>query len=251
MADYEEQRKWLKAYWDKLAEVKTDQQLRKPYPELAQPVPENAVVMELPAVDERLAPDVGLYDVIAGRRSHRKFSTTGLSLAELAWLLWSTQGVRSVPDSRVATLRTVPSGGARHTFEAYMAVGNVDGLEPGLYRYLALKHQLCQLRTDANIMEQAKEACNGQRWVANSAVAFFWTTIPYRAEWRYAMVAHKMIAIDAGHVGQNLYLACGAIGCGTCAIGAYDQDKADALLGVDGTDEFTVYTAPVGKVPEE
>jgi len=58
---------------------------------------------------------------------------------------------------------------------------------------------------------------------------------------------HKVIAIDAGHVGQNLYLACESLGAGTCAIGAYDQDACDRLLGVDGKEEFTVYLAPVGK----
>jgi SagB-type dehydrogenase family enzyme len=67
-------------------------------------------------------------------------------------------------------------------------------------------------------------------------------------EWRYGLAAHKVIALDAGHVCQNLYLACEAIGAGTCAIGAYDQDALDALLEVDGRDEFAVYLAPVGKI---
>jgi nitroreductase len=57
-----------------------------------------------------------------------------------------------------------------------------------------------------------------------------------------------VIALDAGHVCQNLYLACEAVGVGTCAIAAYRQDLMDELLGVDGDEEFTVYLAPVGKV---
>jgi SagB-type dehydrogenase family enzyme len=67
-------------------------------------------------------------------------------------------------------------------------------------------------------------------------------------EWRYGLAAHKVIAIDAGHVCQNLYLACEAIGAGTCAIAAYDQEAMDDLVGLDGKDEFTIYLAPVGKV---
>jgi nitroreductase len=59
---------------------------------------------------------------------------------------------------------------------------------------------------------------------------------------------HKLIALDAGHVCQNLYLAVEAIGAGTCAIDAYDQDKMDALLGVDGKDGFAIHVAPVGKI---
>jgi SagB-type dehydrogenase family enzyme len=67
-------------------------------------------------------------------------------------------------------------------------------------------------------------------------------------EWRYGLTAHKVIAIDAGHVGQNLYLACQAVGAGTCAIAAYDQEAMDGLLRLDGQEEFTIYLASVGKV---
>jgi nitroreductase len=58
----------------------------------------------------------------------------------------------------------------------------------------------------------------------------------------------KVIAQDAGHLCQNLYLAATAIGAGACAIGAYDQAGMDAVLEVDGQDEFTIYVATVGKV---
>ena len=67
-------------------------------------------------------------------------------------------------------------------------------------------------------------------------------------EWRYTFLSPKIIALDAGHLCQNLYLASESIGVGTCALGAYDQLKMDALLGVDGEDEFAIYVAPVGKI---
>ena len=73
-----------------------------------------------------------------------------------------------------------------------------------------------------------------------------WSCIPYRGEWRYTVRAHKVMLVDVGHVGQNLYLACEAMGLGTCAIGAYDQLKTDAFLRLDGHDEFVLYLAPVG-----
>ena len=92
------------------------------------------------------------------------------------------------------------------------------------------------------------QAAFEQRFVARGAVTFLWTTIPERMEWRYADASYKVIALDVGHVCQNLYLACEAIGAGTCAIAAYDQEVSDALLGVDGESEFTLYMAPVGKV---
>jgi SagB-type dehydrogenase family enzyme len=96
-------------------------------------------------------------------------------------------------------------------------------------------------------VEGIGEALLGQKWAEKSAAVFAWTAIPARMEWRYAEAAYKVIAVDAGHVGQNLYLACECVGAGTCAIGAYSQDGMDRLLGVDGEEEFTVYIAPVGK----
>ena len=78
-------------------------------------------------------------------------------------------------------------------------------------------------------------------------VIFLWSVIPYRTEWRYAYESDKVIAIDAGHLCQNLYFACEALDCGTCAVGAYDQKTLDSALGLDGTDEFVIYCAPVGK----
>ena len=71
--------------------------------------------------------------------------------------------------------------------------------------------------------------------------------LPYRMEWRYGIAAHKVIALDAGHVCQNLYLACEAIGAGTCAIAAYDQEVIDELLRIDGENELTIYLASVGR----
>jgi SagB-type dehydrogenase family enzyme len=169
-----------------------------------------------------------------------------LTLAELSALLWATQGVRQVlgPDS---ALRTVPSAGARHALETYLAISRVEGLPAGLYRYLPFDGQLVQLRQDEQIGRKAAIACFGQGFIAAAAATFFWTAVPARMEWRYDLAAHKVIAIDAGHVCQNLYLACQTIGAGACAIAAYDQQACDELLGVDGEEEFTIYLAPVGK----
>ena len=57
--------------------------------------------------------------------------------------------------------------------------------------------------------------------------------------------------IDIGHVGENLYLACTALGLGTCGIGAYDQTLCDTMFELDGEDEFIIYTEPVGTVSEK
>jgi SagB-type dehydrogenase family enzyme len=210
-----------------------------------------ALLFDLVAPEAFTVGKMPLIEAVRRRRSRRTYTTEPLSLEELSFLLWATQGVREVEQNKVYTLRTVPSGGARHPFETYLLLYRVTGFEPGLYRYLALEHKLCLLRLDAGLAEEVGVACNNQLFVGKGAATFVWTVFPYRTEWRYAFLSPKIIAQDAGHLCQNLYLACEAIGAGTCGIDAYDQAKLDAVLGVDGRDEYAVYAAPVGKVEPE
>ncbi len=222
---------------------KTDQNRGIPPPPLQKSVPENALIVNL---SKEYMPEFDLSKAIAQRRSRRSFNKEPLSLDELSFLLWSTQGIRKVLD-RGHAFRTVPSAGCRHAFETYLAVFNVKGLEKGIYRYLPLTHQLLFISQKDDLESKISIATFGQEFSGKSAVTVIWTAIPYRMEWRYGEASYKVIALDAGHVCQNLYLACEAIGCGTCAIAAYNQELMDSLLEVDGEDEFTVYVAPVGK----
>lgn len=96
--------------------------------------------------------------------------------------------------------------------------------------------------------EHLAEGCRNQNYFKGAAVAFIWTAVPYRTSWRYGELSAKIIAQDSGHMCQNLYLAATSIGAGTCGMSAYFQDKMDKLVGADGTREFVVYVAPVGKI---
>jgi SagB-type dehydrogenase family enzyme len=194
-------------------------------------------------------PPLPLTAAIARRESRRRYLASPLTLEELAYLLWATQGVRRRLD-RGHALRTVPSAGCRHALETYLCVLHVQGLAQGLYRYLPLEHQLVLEHSDEALAARIVRAAFNQPSPGEAAVTFLWTAIPYRMEWRYGLASHKVIALDAGHVCQNLYLACEAVGAGTCAIAAYDQEAMDALLGLDGEEEFTIYLASVGKVAD-
>ncbi len=216
-------------------------------PPIQKPVPSDSRVIPLPNRAIWSIPSFDLQNAIANRESHRRFNSASLTLDELAFLLWATQGVRQELHE-AAVLRTVPSAGCRHPFETYLAVLRVDSLEQGLYRYLPLEHSLVFERAVENLSACLTAATRGQSFTGQAAVTFIWSAIPERTEWRYAEASYKVIALDAGHVCQNLYLACEAIGAGTCAIAAYNQTLIDNLLGVDGDEEFGVYIAPVGKV---
>lgn len=227
---------------------KTDQNKGIECPPIEKPYAEDALTVKL------LKPDSwnniskqDLFSAIARRSSRRDYTNKPLTLEEVSFLFWVTQGVRGVPFSGHA-LRTVPSAGCRHALETYLIALNVEGLKEGIYRYLPLSHQLLFEFDSQNLRRAIIEATLGQSFAGKSAATFVWSAIPYRMEWRYGLAAYKVIALDAGHVCQNLYLACEAIGAGTCAIAAYDQDAIDTLLRLDGEEEFAVYLAPVGKI---
>lgn len=219
-------------------------------PPVQEQVPANSRIIQLPNPETWHIPPCDLQTAIANRESHRCFTTKPLSLEELSFLLWATQGVRE-EIHEAAVLRTVPSAGCRHPFETYLAVLSVEGLENAIYRYLPLDHSLVLEKIVDKLAAHLTAVTRGQSFTGQAAVTFLWTAIPERTEWRYAEASYKVIALDAGHVCQNLYLACEAIGAGTCAIAAYEQTLVDVLLGVDGDDEFCVYIAPVGKIDRQ
>ena len=225
---------------------RTDQSRGIAPPPIEKPYRKDAVRVDLPPFGDIGKKD--LFSAIGKRESHRSYGPDPLSMEELSFLLWATQGIRRKLDSGHA-LRTVPSAGCRHALETYLCVLNVQGLDRGIYRYLPLEHQLLFEFDEEDLDRKIVQAVLCQPYPAEAAITFIWTAVPYRMEWRYGPAAHKVIALDAGHVCQNLYLACEAIGAGTCAIAAYDQEGIDQLLRIDGEEEFTIYLAPVGKLP--
>lgn len=227
---------------------RTDQNRGIAPPPVEKPFDPGAERFDLtPAEELKQRFSVDLTAAIDRRASRRGYLEQPLSLDELSYLLWATQGVR---DTRMSgsVLRTVPSAGCRHAFETYLCLFQVGGLKKGIYRYLPLEHQLLFEFEELQLEQKTGLAALGQGFAGRSAVTFVWTALPYRMEWRYGAASYKVIALDAGHVCQNLYLACEAIGAGTCAIAAYHQEMMDELLKLDGRDEFVIYLAPVGKV---
>jgi SagB-type dehydrogenase family enzyme len=235
--------------WDVWDKIETDQVKKIAPPPLELPCPDGAILIDLVPPDEIKIGSMPFIETVRGRKSRRKYTQESLNLEELSLLLWSTQGFQEMVKNGLAARRTVPSGGCRHPFETYLAIHRVDGIEPGHYRYLPMEHQLCRLEP----LEVPRARMNDDsyaKFLDNSAVVFFWSVIPYRTEWRYDIISDKIITLDAGHVCQSLYLACEALGLGTCAYDGYDQDTVDKLLNLDGEDEFIIYLATVGRVAQ-
>lgn len=229
-------------------EFESDQDLHLPQPPLVKaPMRPDSAAVALPVDFDGLVSGT-LTDLLLARKSSRVYTQSPLSLRQLSYLLWATQGIKELRGKSYATLRTVPCGGARHEFETYLIVRNVEGLEPGAYHYLPMGHKLEFLYPVADLESAISDTLCEQHWAAKAAVVFYWSMVPYRAEWRYGIYAHRIAMMDIGHVGENLYLACTALGLGTCGIGAFQHELCCKLFGLDQKEEYIVYTAPVGAV---
>lgn len=229
---------------------KSDQQKMLPQPPLVK-APMSDIRIDLPMDFKPLGLEKNLLNVIFNRCSSRVYTDEPLKLLELSFLLWATQGIKGIRGRKYATLRTVPCGGARHPFETYLLVRKVEGLQPGKYHYLPMTNQIEYLGPVENIEDVLNESLCDQRWAKKSSVVFYWSFVPYRTEWRYGIFSHRGSLVDMGHVGENLYLACAATNIGTCGIGAYEQKFCDALFGLDGEEEFIIYTETVGTIRAE
>ena len=218
----------------------------RPQPPLELQRHKGGQLIELPGPETLSIKGIDLRQTIEGRKSVRRYSRTPLTLEELSFLLWCTQGVKQViPGS--ATFRTVPSAGARHALETYLLVNNVDSLKQGLYWYSPLRHGLTLIDEGDQLADRLVAACLGQRFVAQSGVTFIWTATICRMTWRYSERGYRYFFLDVGHVCQNLYLAAEAVDCGVCAIAAFSDDAMDEFLQIDGEEQFSLYIATVGK----
>ena len=243
----EKGRNFIRAFNDEYEGYETDQELKKPQPPLVKD-PMSSDIMPLPVNFEDLEIDNDFLNIINSRTSHRVYTEEKMSLLELSYLLWCSQGIKEIRGKAYATLRTVPCGGARHEFECYMAIQNVEGLKDGLYHYLPLKHEIEKLGERIDLKEWISDSLCGQSWAAKANIVFYYSAVFYRSEWRYGIYAHVPMMMDAGHITENVYLAATSIHRGGCAIAAVDGRAADQAFGLDGIEETIFYAMPVGTI---
>jgi SagB-type dehydrogenase family enzyme len=183
-------------------------------------------------------------EVLLARRSGRSYSHEEIDLSELSYLLTYSTGMTR--RDRGHEFRVVPSAGALYPIETYLCINRVKGVGPGIYHYGIRGHELERLREGEKGDHMAASALD-QDMVADSAVTFVWTAMFPRQLWKYGQRTFRYVDLDAGHIGQNLALACAAQGFAACHIAAFYDDEVNALLGVDGIDESVVYMTAVGR----
>jgi SagB-type dehydrogenase family enzyme len=202
----------------------------------------NARSEELPRPADRFGPS--LPEVVARRRSVREYADRPMALDQLSSLLAHSAGITDTRDPTLA-FRAVPSSGALYPIELYLVIFNVEGLEPGAYHYGVEQHRLELLRS-GDLRREVFQAALSQEMIWSASLVMVMTALFARVQWKYLDRSYRYALLEAGHLGQNVYLAATALGLGPCGIGAYFDDDLNNLLGVDGYDEAAVYLMAVG-----
>jgi SagB-type dehydrogenase family enzyme len=179
-------------------------------------------------------------EALATRRSVRAYRDDALPLAHLGQLLWAAQGITDAEGHR-----TAPSAGARYPLELYVVAGHVAGLPPGVYRYRPAAHALAP-HLSGDRLRHLVEAAARQDWIAQTAAVLVIASVDERTRARYRDRTDRYVAIEVGHVGQNVYLQATALGLATTMVGAFEDDSVSAVLQLDRA-ERPIALMPVGR----
>lgn len=184
----------------------------------------------------------GLEELLQKRRSVRQFPNA-LSLEDLAFLLWSMQGVTAQAGPYL--LRAAPSAGALYPIETYLAIERVDGLDAGLFHFDVRNFQLEQL-ADQSVAELVSRGALDQGFVSKAAVTVIWSAVFRRNMAKYGHRGLRYIFLDCGHICQNLLLAVESLHLKACPVAAFYDDELNTLLDLDGVEESVIYLTSVG-----
>lgn len=193
--------------------------------------------------DPRGYRDLSLEEALETRRSRRDYSAEPLTLEGLSRLLHAAQGITAQDRG----LRAAPSAGALYPIELYVVVHSAAGLEAGIYHYAVQEHGL-ELLTQGDFRSAVKQAGLGQALLGQAGACFVLSAIFQRTRWKYRERTYRYVLLEAGHIGQNIYLAATSMGLGACAVGAFLDDELNDLLGLDGVEEAALHIVAVGSV---
>jgi len=202
------------------------------------PQVEEEIAMKL--TEPRYDSDVSIEQTLLQRRSVRDYTGEPLSLQQVSQLLWAAQGITDRQG-----LRTAPSAGGTYPLEIYLAVGDVENLARGVYRYQSVGHALTRV-LDGDLRAKLADAALGQGCVKEGAINIVFTAVYERTTQRYGERGIRYVHMEVGHAAQNVYLQAVALHLGTVVIGAFHDDQVREILSLP-QQEQPLYIMPVGR----
>ncbi|TFW23270.1 putative peptide maturation dehydrogenase [Duganella callida] len=189
------------------------------------------------------------------RYTGRNYDTAAsLPLAVAARLLQRTFGaqeLRQIGPHASVLKKTSPSGGALHPVEAFVLAQRVDGVEPGLYHYHPIAHELRPVRTmpQDEAAALAASMLGDQAWLAGAAMQVILVGRTERSFWKYRnhQKAYRALALDAGHLSQTFYLLAAEAGLPAFITAAINDADIEQQLGLDHLKHAVIAMCGCGK----
>ena len=221
-----------------------------PLPACKPPMPGDGIELYRPNLEQLKAEDYPFTLVLEERRSVREYAPEAITLQQLGEFLYRSARVKSLRRADPArgliydySIRPYPGGGACHSLELYLTVGECRGLEAGLYHYDSLQHRLTQIsgpnKYTGLILKQAQSSSD-QQCLPQVVITF--TARFRRLSWKYSAIAYSMILKDVGVLYQTMYLVATAMDLAPCALGVGHADCLCQAAGLSYLEE-----SPVGE----
>ncbi len=185
--------------------------------------------------------------VLKSRRTRRDFQDQGLTLKQVSQMLWAGQGVTADWGGRSA-----PSAKSTYPLSLFLVANKVTGLEPGEYQYLpgdrTPVHRLKPIK-EVELQKALFESLKESSFKNAPAVIIITGNMDKMAE-SYGGIPHdKEVYLEAGHVGQNLYLEAESLKLGMVTITGFDEVKVKDLVTIPAS-ETIIYLVPFG-IPKQ
>jgi SagB-type dehydrogenase family enzyme len=172
--------------------------------------------------------------LIARRRSIRRFSAAALPLADLSGCL-------------AATTLAVPT--FTRALRLDIVVERVAGLAAGAFHYDAARHALVPTRPGHAGLRTATRGAGLDQDVIGDAAVVLVVSVDRRVIASDPLGAgrgYRHGFLEAGLVGERIYLDAVARRLGACSVGAFYDDEAAALVGIDPSREWVVHLVALG-----
>ncbi|WP_455280129.1 SagB/ThcOx family dehydrogenase [[Eubacterium] cellulosolvens] len=180
-------------------------------------------------------------EALLKRRSTREYSVGLLTLDEISQILWAAQGI-----THEERLRTAPSAGGLYPLELYVVVGDVEGLETGIYHYVPMENNLLKT-VEGDKRSDIADAALNQDWIEKAAINIIITAVYERTTEKYGERGIRYVHMEVGHTAQNICLQATALNLGVVTVGAFNDDKVVQLLYLK-QDEKPLYIIPIGRI---
>ncbi|MGB7533338.1 MAG: SagB/ThcOx family dehydrogenase [Halobacteriota archaeon] len=184
--------------------------------------------------------NISVETALSKRRSIRDYSGENLTLEEVSQLLWAAQGITAPWGGR-----TAPSAGALYPLELYTVVGDVEGIDKGVYKYSREEHELEKVK-EGDIRAELADAAIGQECIRDAAIDIVFTAVYERTTRKYGERGIRYVHIEAGHAAQNVYLQAVSLDLGTVVIGAFIDGEVKEIMNMQ-EQETPLYIMPVGR----